>query len=162
MLMGTYWQLRKGVSGARGDDTRGLKGAVLDWVTPQGQTLSPPLTRNRKDDRGFKHERTGALLCPIDLDWSNAEYVIALVPSCAALIFHRTKEKLKSGTITVCGDQWPMMLYSGLYDPLDPWNGLLRNYILVRVSRHSYHMAFQKISFIIKGVQAYLYIAEFS
>lgn len=67
------FQLRKGVSGARGDDTRSLKGAVIDWITPMGQTLTPPLTRNKKDDRGFKHERTGALLCPIDLDWSNSE-----------------------------------------------------------------------------------------
>ena len=66
-------QLRKGVSGSRGDDTRSLKSAVLDWIIPQGQALSPPLTRNKKDDRGFKHETTGALLCPIDLDWSNAE-----------------------------------------------------------------------------------------
>ena len=38
-----------------------------------GQTLNPPLSRNKKDDRGFNHERTGALLCPIDLDWSNGE-----------------------------------------------------------------------------------------
>lgn len=66
-------QLRKGVSGGRGDDTRSLKGAVLDWITPMGQTLNPPLSRNKKDDRGFNHERTGALLCPIDLDWSNGE-----------------------------------------------------------------------------------------
>lgn len=34
----------------------------------------------------------------------------------------------------MCGDQWPIMLYSGAYDPMDPWNGLLRNNILVRVS----------------------------
>ena len=66
-------QLRKGVSGARGDDTRSLKGAVLDWIVPIGQTLNPSLNRNKKDDRGFKHERTGALLCPIDLDWSDDE-----------------------------------------------------------------------------------------
>jgi hypothetical protein len=24
-------------------------------------------------DRGFHHERTGALLCPAGLDWSNVE-----------------------------------------------------------------------------------------
>lgn len=54
--------------------------------------------------------------------------------------FYRTKEKLKSGAITVCGDQWPTMLYSGVYNSSDPWNGLLRNYILVRVSKHSYCM----------------------
>ena len=66
-------QLRKGVSGSRGDDTQSLKSAILDWIIPQGQALSPPLTQNKKDDQGFKHETTGALLCPIDLDWSNVE-----------------------------------------------------------------------------------------
>ena len=66
-------QLRKGVLGARGDDTQSLKGAVLDWIVPIGQTLNPSLNRNKKDDHGFKHERTGALLCPINLDWSDDE-----------------------------------------------------------------------------------------
>ena len=66
-------QLRKGVSGARGDDTRSLKGAVLNWIVPIGQTLNLLLNRNKKDDHGFKHECTGALLCPIDLDWSDDE-----------------------------------------------------------------------------------------
>ena len=66
-------QLRKGVSGSRGDDTQSLKSAILDWIIPQGQALSPPLTRNKKYDWGFKHETTGALLCLIDLDRSNIE-----------------------------------------------------------------------------------------
>jgi hypothetical protein len=61
------------MSGARGDDTKSLKGAVLEWITPKGQALSPPLSRNIKTDRGFYHERTGALLCPTDLEWSNIE-----------------------------------------------------------------------------------------
>jgi hypothetical protein len=61
------------VSGARADDTKSLKGTVLEWITPKGQTLNPPLARNVKVDRGFHHERTGALLCPIDLDWANQE-----------------------------------------------------------------------------------------
>lgn len=68
-------KLRKGASGARGDDTKSLKGAILDWITPKGQALNPPLARNVKVDRGFHHERTGALLCPTDLDWSNPESV---------------------------------------------------------------------------------------
>ena len=66
-------KLSKGASGARGDDTKSLKGAVLDWITPRGQSLVPPLSRNIKIDRGFNHERTGALLCPAGLDWSNSE-----------------------------------------------------------------------------------------
>jgi hypothetical protein len=63
-------KLRKGASGARGDDTKSLKGSILEWITPKGQSLNPPLYRNQKLDRGFHHERTGALLCPVDLNWS--------------------------------------------------------------------------------------------
>jgi hypothetical protein len=66
-------QIQKGASSARSDDTKGLKGAVLDWITPRGQPLNPALSRNVKIDRGFHHERTGALLCPSGLDWSNTE-----------------------------------------------------------------------------------------
>ena len=53
------------------------------------------------------------------------------------LIFYRTKNKLKSWIITLCGGQWPTMLYSCIYNSSDPWNGLLRNRILVQVSKHS-------------------------
>jgi len=66
-------QIQKGASSARSDDTKSLKGAVLDWLTPRGQSLNPPLSRNVKTDRGFYHERTGALLCPVDLDGSDTE-----------------------------------------------------------------------------------------
>jgi hypothetical protein len=63
----------KGASGARGDDTKTLKSAVLEWLVPKGQAVIPPLARNIKSDRGFNHEVTGALLCPAGLDWSNVE-----------------------------------------------------------------------------------------
>lgn len=67
------YQLRKGAAGARGDDTKSLKGAILDWITPKGQVLNPPIHRNVKYTRGFHHEVTGSLLCPADLDWSDEE-----------------------------------------------------------------------------------------
>jgi hypothetical protein len=66
-------QLQKGASSARSDDTKSLKGPILDWITPRGQALNPPLARNVKLDRGFHHERTGALLCPTGFDWENTE-----------------------------------------------------------------------------------------
>ncbi|KAG0703964.1 hypothetical protein DFH29DRAFT_802625, partial [Suillus ampliporus] len=113
--------LGKGASGARGDDTKTLKSAVLEWLVPRGQVVMPPLSRNIKSDRRFNHEVTGVLLCPADLDWSNAE----------------TKQGLKSGEITVRGDQWPMFLYAGyIYDPEDPWKGLLRSEILIFGFKH--------------------------
>lgn len=68
-------QLRKGSAAARGDDTKGLKGAVIDWITPSGQALNPPISRNSKVNRGFHHEVTGALLCPTYMDWSDQAYV---------------------------------------------------------------------------------------
>jgi hypothetical protein len=79
------------------------------------------LARNVKLDRGFHHERTGALLCPAGLDWSNAGI----------------KEKLRSGEMAVSGDQWPLFLYHGYnYDPEDPWNGLFRSMLLVSGYKH--------------------------
>ena len=127
-------QLHKGVSRARGDDTRSLKGAILDWIVPIGQTLNLLLNWNKKDDCGFKHEHTGALLCPIDLNWSDNKYVFWPLEKDKLISYTSTKEKLKSGVITVCGDQWPTLLYLGTYNPMDLWNGLLCNNILVKVS----------------------------
>ena len=73
LLNNDILKLRKGASGARGDDTKSLKGAILEWIAPKGQALSPPLSRNVKVDRGFNHEVTGALLCPTNLKWSDLE-----------------------------------------------------------------------------------------
>lgn len=69
-------QIQKGVSSARSDDTKSLKGAIIDWITLPNEPLRPALARNVKLDRGFHHERTGALLCPVELDWSNPEQVV--------------------------------------------------------------------------------------
>ena len=49
-------------------------------------------------------------------------------------MLYRIKEKLRSGEMQVRGDQWPLFLYADLaYDPEDPWNGLLRNQLLITV-----------------------------
>ena len=56
-------QIQKGACGARADDTKGMKGAIVDWITPKGQSLNPHIPCNVKVGRGFNHERTGALLC---------------------------------------------------------------------------------------------------
>ncbi|EGN91729.1 hypothetical protein SERLA73DRAFT_164395 [Serpula lacrymans var. lacrymans S7.3] len=109
--------IQKGANGARSDDTKGLKSAVIDWITPKGQTLSPHIHRNVKAN----HERTGFLLCPAGLDWSD----------------ENTKTKLMTGQIQVLGDQWPIMLYANYsYNAEDSWNGLLRSSLLVNAFKH--------------------------
>ncbi|KAI5994386.1 hypothetical protein EDD15DRAFT_2387764 [Pisolithus albus] len=113
--------IQKGINGARADDTKGMKGAIIDWITPKGQLLNPHILCNMKSGRGFNHERTGALLCPAGLDWTNTQ----------------TRTKLMNGEIQVPGDQWPVFLYADYtYDPEDPWNGLLRSGLLVSAYKH--------------------------
>jgi hypothetical protein len=129
-------QIQKGASSARSDDTRSLKTAVIDWITPRGQALNPPLARNVKADRGFHHECTGALLCPAGLDWSNAECgdFIQMFIMMPQLVFGRTRDQLRDGELVITGDQWPVFLFSEYkYDPENPWNGLFRSSLLVTV-----------------------------
>jgi hypothetical protein len=59
-----FIQIQKGAASARSDDTKSLKGAIINWITPQDQSFDPPLAQNVKTDHGFHHEHTGALLCP--------------------------------------------------------------------------------------------------
>jgi hypothetical protein len=68
-------QIEKGIKGARADDTKTMKTAVIDWITLPGQPITPPLNRKIKTTRGFHHERTGALLCPAGVDWALPQYV---------------------------------------------------------------------------------------
>ncbi|KAG0701808.1 hypothetical protein DFH29DRAFT_982573 [Suillus ampliporus] len=111
----------KGASGARSDDTKSLKSAILDWISPKGATIQPPLHRNSKIDRGFNHKLTRSLLCPAGLDWHNLE----------------TRENLHSGKISVCRDQWPVFLYANhIYDAEDPWCSLLRSCLLTCAYKH--------------------------
>ena len=66
-------KIQRGSSGARSDDTKSLKGTIVDWITPKGEALIPCLDWNVKHDRGFHHDRTGFLLCPMGEDWNNQE-----------------------------------------------------------------------------------------
>lgn len=45
-------------------------------MAPAGKPLSPPISPDAKSERGFNHEATGALLCPVGIDWSDIEQVL--------------------------------------------------------------------------------------
>ncbi|KAH6902903.1 hypothetical protein BKA70DRAFT_1111735 [Coprinopsis sp. MPI-PUGE-AT-0042] len=109
--------ISKGSSNARSDDTRALKSAIIDWITPLGGVLVPPLLRNVKTDRGFHHDRTGQLICPATLDWNSQSI----------------RGDLRSGELVPSGDQWPLFLYENHeYHSEDPWRGLLRGDLLIK------------------------------
>ncbi|RXW25760.1 hypothetical protein EST38_g2 [Candolleomyces aberdarensis] len=111
----------KGASSARSDDTKSLKAAIVDFITPRNGILNPPLQRNVKSDRGFHHEATGALLCPVNLNWSDP----------------KIRQELVSGAMVPSADLWPRFVYRGLaYDPENPWDGLFRGGLLVSAYKH--------------------------
>ncbi|KAF6764200.1 hypothetical protein DFP72DRAFT_799972, partial [Ephemerocybe angulata] len=114
--------IQKGAASGRSDDTKSMKGAILDWIVPSsGEPLRPPLARNIKANRGFNHERTGLLLCPAGLDWNNEE----------------VKRQMRSKEIIVTGEHWPLFLYQNeTYHPLDPYNGFLKGNLLVMGFKH--------------------------
>jgi hypothetical protein len=82
----------------------------------------------------------------VPLDWTgttSSTFLFAGICVILNLLLYffqcRTKENLRSGEMLVCGDQWPIFLYAHhVYDPEDPWCGLLRSHLLVYVSAHSF------------------------
>lgn len=66
-------QITKGISQSKSDDTKSLKSAIIDWITPPNEILSPPTLRNVKHGRGYHHSRTGFLLCPVNLNWNDSK-----------------------------------------------------------------------------------------
>lgn len=66
-------KLRKGSGGARGDDAANLKPVVVSWIAGiMGTPVTVPLSPTSKLDRGFEHDDTGRLLCPIEYNWEDA------------------------------------------------------------------------------------------
>ncbi|TFK25963.1 hypothetical protein FA15DRAFT_589300, partial [Coprinopsis marcescibilis] len=114
--------IAKGASNARADDTKTIKSNVMDWVTPNGEPLSPPLGNNvPKNLHGYLHHWTGKLLAPAGFDWDNAAQ----------------QEALRSGACIIEGNYWPLFVYEDYkYNADKPWKGLFRSRILVKGFKH--------------------------
>jgi hypothetical protein len=78
----------------------------------------------------------GLAPCFVLPEWTGVTLSDSLLVQCvsAPLTKHRVKEQLRSGTVLVSGDQWPIFLFQGYrYDVEDPWNGLLQSSLLISV-----------------------------
>ena len=57
---------------------------------------------------------------------------------CHGLLCRRIRRDLESGTLIPAGDMWPCFLFRNFeYNPEDPWEGLLRSSLLVKVRTDS-------------------------
>ncbi|KIK21883.1 hypothetical protein PISMIDRAFT_103324, partial [Pisolithus microcarpus 441] len=113
--------LTKGADSARGDDAAGLKMAVVGWLMGSQKTPEPALDLRSKTGRGFYHDATARLICPVDYNWSNDTAHIRN--------FHPD--------YLVTANSWPHFLYKDeIYDPKDPVKGLFKNKLLVQAFKH--------------------------
>ncbi|KAF7972040.1 hypothetical protein HWV62_19169 [Athelia sp. TMB] len=113
--------IQKGIANSCGENTKGLKGVMIDWLTKPGVPLIPPLYRNSKSERGYNHPITGRLLCPAGWDWEDPNVV----------------EGLQSGVTKLLGEHWPVFIYGdNTCNPEDPWKGAFRGSLLVKMYRH--------------------------
>ena len=58
--------------------------AVANWLNEASPHPEPLLSTTDKSGRGFYHDATGRLLCPVDYDWLDVSYVplVRLSVSC--------------------------------------------------------------------------------
>ncbi|KIK82396.1 hypothetical protein PAXRUDRAFT_832234 [Paxillus rubicundulus Ve08.2h10] len=118
----TYRQLNQGADGARGDDASMLKVTVATWLMEQTPCPEPAIHSRDKASRGFNHDVTGRLLCPVDYDWED--------PSVRAGIRDYHPDFL------VTAFSWPRYLYENLvFDPKNPTKGLFRGELLLKAFR---------------------------
>jgi Family of unknown function (DUF6698) len=73
--------MKLGQDNARQTDTHNLTFKIIDMMfhgiedrTAQGLS---GLCANVKTTRGFNNDATGRLLCPVNMDWGDAECVVA-------------------------------------------------------------------------------------
>ncbi|KAH6896068.1 hypothetical protein BKA70DRAFT_1438761 [Coprinopsis sp. MPI-PUGE-AT-0042] len=132
--------VQKGSAGARADDTKGLKGVILDWITPRGQSLQPPLMRNVKTDRGFlsSSDRGTALShSGSNGQTTSVSSFVVLSRKITLTQKKRIRDGLRAGSLIVAGDQWPVFLYKDFkFNKDNVWDGLFRSALLVSAFRH--------------------------
>ncbi|THV00286.1 hypothetical protein K435DRAFT_461970 [Dendrothele bispora CBS 962.96] len=118
-----YSELDLGANGARVNDVNNIRGKVAEWLNCRRVPPRPPLKGNTRVGRGFRNPATGRLLCPIDLDWDNAQ----------------TRADIQQRKVSIKRSQF-FFCIRGLYlnevgDPNDMEKGFLKGDLLVKTFR---------------------------
>ncbi|KAI9454727.1 hypothetical protein HD554DRAFT_2031225 [Boletus coccyginus] len=122
-LANIFKDLNRGADSARGDDAASPKPAVIHWLTATYPNTELDLELSEKTGRGFDHNITGRLLCPVDYNWQDDQ--------------HRAGIRNFHPDFLVTADSWPAFLYEGeKYDPQNPSKGLFKNHLLLKAFKH--------------------------
>ncbi|KAG6379161.1 hypothetical protein JVT61DRAFT_11601 [Boletus reticuloceps] len=122
-LTGIFRELNQGADSSRGDDAASLKRSVIHWLKVAFPHAKAGLEPDEKTGRGFDHDLTGRLLCPVDYNWEDDQQRAAICD------FHPD--------FLVTADSWPAFLYEGeRYDSQKPTEGLFKNALLLKAFKH--------------------------
>lgn len=129
----------KGRADLRGTHLCGVKKAIGTW--PSTKNFTPSIAGSDNSIRGFLHDQCGYLLCPIDYDWEDNEYVNSTTTKTgihmtlgisvkAGIRNHNPQYKLSA-------DLYPRFLWEDSeYDLADLNKGFARSAIMVEVMSH--------------------------
>jgi hypothetical protein len=125
------------------------KGGCPRLDNPMGHSIaSTPLTEHQDQLRLPPSHYGRPSLCPAGFSWNEAEFVqlpIDVYPPDS--VNYSVREKLSTGEITVCGGQWPMLVYvNWQYDKNESWEGLFRSQLLVWVEINLFLFVFSSYS----------------
>ncbi|KAG1775700.1 hypothetical protein EV702DRAFT_1180261 [Suillus placidus] len=115
--------MHRSADSARGDDTANPKHAIISWLTEYFHPVGPPLRTTIKDNRGFVHDSTGMLLCPVEYTWT----------------LNSTKAKIRDRDpdFLITAYSWPTFLYENYtFDSGNIEKGLFHSAILVKAFKH--------------------------
>ncbi|KIM60062.1 hypothetical protein SCLCIDRAFT_125019, partial [Scleroderma citrinum Foug A] len=102
-----------------GDNANTLKSLVASWLNEALPHPDPLFSTVDKSGRGFYHDITGRLLCPVDYNWLDVS------------IWSAIREYHPKFPVTA--DTYPTYLYpSGQYDARNPSKGLFKGELLIR------------------------------
>jgi len=116
--------ISKGANAVRSDDTASLKVSIPEYLLLNVKdVLSPPMLSKTKvkNDRGFYHPVTAALLSPVKYPKDPL-----------------TIEGIRAGTLPVTAQLLPSFLFPDghVYDPNDISLNVLRGHVMIRVAKH--------------------------
>ncbi|KAG6905070.1 hypothetical protein DXG01_005291 [Tephrocybe rancida] len=106
-----------GIIAACLDDKKIIWDNILTWLAETFGDEALGLARLDKQEWGLRHPLTGALLCPVNLDWDDP----------------LTQEAIKAGSFKSLAWGWLSFVYAwGLsLDPENMWEGFFRSPLLV-------------------------------
>ncbi|KAF4576952.1 hypothetical protein EYR36_004936 [Pleurotus pulmonarius] len=114
--------ISNGVEAVRSDDCARLKDWILTFLSFTKEVITPPISpTGNKSNRGWNHELTASLLCPINLPATQETYW-----------------EIVDGNIIVTADQFPHFLYphNHQYQPGDDLTAeLLQGYLMIRTAK---------------------------